>query len=226
MKLGRVCKWQHGPVILRFQFPFIYNFPYQFLVKMTWLPARWGSKLLWQPPEEYKCVHTSRLHSTGTLNIIRHNLYSDVIMGAMASQITSLTIVYSTVYSGADQRKHQSSASLAFVRGIHRWPVYSPHKWPVTRKMFPFDDVIIFNLLWPTIWIVCLHDVLLICNLDSHNISLRKWLQEWFCMCPLMCISSGIKIITNNTTSHERHGISKHQQIDCLFSSMSRLARK
>ena len=44
--------------------------------------------------------------------------YSDVTMGSMASQITSLTIVYSTVYSGVDQRKHQSSASLAFVRGI------------------------------------------------------------------------------------------------------------
>ena len=63
-------------------------------------------------------------------------------MGPMASQITSLRIVYSTVYSDADQRKHPSSASLAFVRGIHRWPVNSPHKWPVTRKMFPFDDVI------------------------------------------------------------------------------------
>ena len=63
-------------------------------------------------------------------------------MGAIASQITSLTIVYSTVYSGADQSKHQSSASLAFVGGIHRGPVNSPHKWPVTRKMFPFDDVI------------------------------------------------------------------------------------
>ena len=68
--------------------------------------------------------------------------YNDVVMSAMESQITSLTIVYSTVYSGADQRKHQSSASLAFVRGIHRWPVNSPHKGPVTRKMFPFDDVI------------------------------------------------------------------------------------
>ena len=68
--------------------------------------------------------------------------YNDVIMTMMASQITSITIVYSTVYSGADQRKHQSSSSLAFVRGIHRWPVDSPHKWPVTRKMFPFDDVI------------------------------------------------------------------------------------
>ena len=63
-------------------------------------------------------------------------------MGAMASQITSLTIAYSIVYSGADQRKYQSSASLAFVRGIHRGPVNSPHKMPVTRKMFPFDDVI------------------------------------------------------------------------------------
>ena len=63
-------------------------------------------------------------------------------MGAIASQITSLTIVYSIVYSDADQRKHESSASLALVRGIHRGPVNSPHKWPVTRKMFPFDDVI------------------------------------------------------------------------------------
>ena len=69
--------------------------------------------------------------------------YSDVIMGMMASQITSLTIVYTTVYSGADQRKHQSTASLAFVRGIHLWPVNSPHKWSVTWNMFPFDDVII-----------------------------------------------------------------------------------
>ena len=68
--------------------------------------------------------------------------YNDVIMSTIASQITSLTIVYSTVYSGTDQRKHQSSASLAFVRGIHRGPVNSPHKGPVTRKMFPFDDVI------------------------------------------------------------------------------------
>ena len=63
-------------------------------------------------------------------------------MSAMASQIASLTIVYSIVYSGADQRKHESSASLAFVRVIHRSPVNSPHKGPVTRKMFSFDDVI------------------------------------------------------------------------------------
>ena len=98
--------------------------------------------------------------------------YSDVIMGTMASQITSLTIVYSTVYSGADQRKHQSSASLTFVMGIHRWPVNSPHKRPVTRKMFLFDDVIMgpgwvaqqrllgdmpncldLDAVWPNIWL-------------------------------------------------------------------------
>ena len=77
--------------------------------------------------------------------------YNDVIMSAKASQITSLSIVCPNAHSGADQRKnhsradqrkHQSSASLAFVRGIHRWPVNSPHNGPVTRKMFPFDDVI------------------------------------------------------------------------------------
>ena len=77
-------------------------------------------------------------------------------MGTVASQITSLTIVYTTVYSDADQSKHQSSASLAFVWGIHRRPVNSPHKWPVTRKMFPFDDVIMIRdlLCFVVVWLV------------------------------------------------------------------------
>ena len=66
-------------------------------------------------------------------------------MGTMASQISSLTIVYLTVYSDADKKNHQSSASLAFVWGIHWGPVNFPHKWPVTRKMFPFDDVIMWR---------------------------------------------------------------------------------
>ena len=70
-------------------------------------------------------------------------------MGTMASQITSLAIVFLTVYSGADQ----SSASLAFVRGIDRWPVNSLHKGPVTRGMLPYDDAImtrlcVFGSLW------------------------------------------------------------------------------
>ena len=67
--------------------------------------------------------------------------YSDAIMGTMTSQITGACIVYSTVCS--DQRRHQSSMSPAFARGIHRWPMNSPHEGPVTWKMFPFDDVII-----------------------------------------------------------------------------------
>ena len=76
----------------------------------------------------------------------------------MAPQITSLTIVYSTVYSGADQRKHQSSSSLAFVLGIHRWLMNYPHKWPVTRKMFPFDDVIMTRFYtWCTIQTTLVH---------------------------------------------------------------------
>ena len=79
-------------------------------------------------------------------NSVKFQHYDDVIIGAIASQITSFTIVYSTIYSDADQRKYQSSASLAFVRRIHRGPVNSPHKWPVTLKMFPFDGVIMIKI--------------------------------------------------------------------------------
>ena len=79
------------------------------------------------------------------LIIVEH--YGDVIMRAIASHITSVSMVCSTVCSGADQRKHQSSTSLAFVRGIPRWPVNSPYKRPVTREIFPFDDVIMDNWL-------------------------------------------------------------------------------
>ena len=73
-----------------------------------------------------------------------------LLMSTMVSQITSLTIVYSTIYSGTDERKHQSSVSQAFVRGIHWWPVNSPHKDPVTWKIFSFDDVIMpwWLLMW------------------------------------------------------------------------------
>ena len=83
-------------------------------------------------------------------------------MGTMPSQITSLAIVYSTVYSGADQRKDHNSASLAFVRWIHRGPVNSPHKWPVTRKIFPFDDVIMVH-----------H------KRKSHLFQIHYWLSSW-----------------------------------------------
>ena len=93
------------------------------------------------PTFSVKNVNLKRRLQYGDFFIQTH--YGDVIMGAIASKITSLTIVYSAVYSDADQSgKHQSSALLAFVRGIHRGPVNSPHKCPITRKMFPFDDVI------------------------------------------------------------------------------------
>ena len=68
--------------------------------------------------------------------------YHDVIMSTIASQITGILSVYSAVCSSADQRKHQSSASLVFVSGIRQWPVNSLHKGPVTQKIFSFYDVI------------------------------------------------------------------------------------
>ena len=83
--------------------------------------------------------------------------YTDIIMGSMASKINSFTIIYSNFYSSADQRKHQSSASLSIVRGIHRWPVNSPENWPVMRKMFPFDDVIMFVPLQFHKWLAWSH---------------------------------------------------------------------
>ena len=72
--------------------------------------------------------------------------YSGVMISAMASQIIGVSIIYSIVCSGADERKHQSSASLAFVWGIRRSPVNSPHKGPVTRKIFPFHDFIMVTV--------------------------------------------------------------------------------
>ena len=88
-------------------------------------------------------------------------------MSAMASQITNFTIVYSSIYAGAVQRKHQSSASLAFVQGIHRWPMNSTHKGPVTRKMFPFDD-----------FIMC---VVYTCVLSAWEMSCIHTLAPLFC---------------------------------------------
>ena len=80
------------------------------------------------------------IHKHAKMGTITHN--NDVIMSSMVSKITSVSAVYSIVCSGADQIKHQSFTSLAFMGGIHWWPVNSAHKGPVTRKMFLFDDVI------------------------------------------------------------------------------------
>ena len=113
--------------------------------------------------------------------------FSDVIMSTMASQITSLTIVYSTAYSGPGERKHKSSVSLAFVRGIHRGLVNSPHKARVTRKLFPFDEVImqhwyyLCSLLYyielPYIWVYFLQQrsVFIQITKTLDPTSIRHW---------------------------------------------------
>ena len=108
---------------------------------------------MYQPWSISCCVYTLQYHKSACHNgcfKVPHPTtphpnyphYCGVIMGAMTSQITSLNIFCSTAYSGADQRKHQRSTLLVFVWRIHRWPINSPYKCPVTRKMLPFDDVI------------------------------------------------------------------------------------
>ena len=77
--------------------------------------------------------------------------YIDVIMSAMASQITGVSIGCTAVCSGLDHRNHQSSALLAFVRGIHRRHMDSSLKGPVTLQMFPFDEIGT-NLDWILVW--------------------------------------------------------------------------
>ena len=112
--------------------------------------------------------------------------YTDVTMGSIASQITSLNIVYSAVYSGAYQRKHQSSALLAIVRGIHRGPVNSPHKWPVTQKMFPFDDVFMSGSIFKISFgsgdaLYCLFSVRFFSLTNDYSLAIRTswtWLSD------------------------------------------------
>ena len=87
-------------------------------------------------------VHVATLMNMENKSITIKN--SDITESKTMHIVTVDMFLWITVFSH-DQRKHQSSASLAFVRGIQRWPVNSPHKGPVTRKMFPFDDVIVWE---------------------------------------------------------------------------------
>ena len=137
---------------------------------MLYWPFKYRSRIYTGLKLCYYCVPTWRcLAICKRSGGYKH--YGDVVMDTIASQIISLTIVYSTVYSGADsgadQRKHQSSASLVFVRGIHRGPVKSPHKRPVTRKMFPFDDVIMVTHVF------CLVSLVIMTSNQRHS----KWPQ-------------------------------------------------
>ena len=130
-------------------------------------------------------------------------------MNGVASHITSLTIVYSVVYSGTDQRKHQSSASLAFVRGIHWWPVNSPHKGLVTRKMFPFDDVMMSSIVHKTSWLpdwltpsLSITSMLISPMLSNRELSLDTFrivdpIWVWSSTC---CMREGVCVLWNWTS--------------------------
>ena len=100
---------------------------------------------------------------------IYHNC--DIIMGTMASQIISLAIVYTIIHSGTDQRKHQISTLLAFVWGIHRRLVNSLHKWPVTWKMFQFDDV---SMMWFIFFFIYIFFIVSLCGLMIADNNLHE----------------------------------------------------
>ena len=152
---------------------------------------------MWLPVQQLD-NNFERIHSIAWnySHVWSRHYSDDVTMGAIASQISSLAIVYSAVYSGADQRKHPSFPSLAFVRGIHWWPVNSPHKWLITRKMFPFDDVITHrcicnNRLWNT------------SSRVSSNVVLKKSIEV-----PMTCsLKWSFWSSCNNVASSKRHWI-------------------
>ena len=93
--------------------------------------------LYWCPDEAYAGIHTAVTVSSDTSH------YSEVMMIAMSSQITGVMIVWPTVCASIDQRKHQRSALLA-PGGESTSDRWIPHKAPVTRILFSFDDVIMF----------------------------------------------------------------------------------
>ena len=113
-------------------------------------------------------------------------------MSTVASPITSFTIVYSTVNSGKGERD-QSSASLAFVRGIHWWPANSPHKGPVTRKMFPFDDIIM--------WRICITGLQ-----GIYSCLLAVSQLTWRCLCNIIPNTDGHPSLPVLALGQRHHG--------------------
>ena len=141
-------------------------------MRCNFLIGVWNNTVLKCP----NCLHLNKWHldvfQWFLLIIFQH--YSDAIMSAMASQITCVSIVCSIVCSGADQTKHQSTASLACVRGIHRWPLDSPHKVPVKRKLFPFDDVIMIWSGHGSVSIIQSQSIILTSDNEHDAISCNK----------------------------------------------------
>ena len=148
--------------------------------------------------------------------------YSDVIMSSVASEITGAAIVCLTVCSGADQRKHQSSTSLAFVRGIHRSQVDSPHKGPLKREMFPFDDVIM----------ICPANIQVNCVIKHGSFvqSVVKTCLIWFKSMPFIAQDKSIESILNWYSNEYKNDwlvepiwsvsfniVCKTRKVKCLF---------
>ena len=136
--------------------------------------------------------------------------YNDVIMSTIGSQITSLMTVYTRIYSGADQRRHQSSASSAFARGIHQWRVDSSHNGPVTRKLFPFDNVIMVKNILAATSLLPLRNVLDIKGIKITNILMKK-----ISVCKYFlpfCFPEQPKV---DLTFRYNHGISQ-MELQCL----------
>ena len=131
-------------------------------------------------------------------------------MGAMASQITSLTIVYTIVCSGSgtDKKTHLSFASLAFVRGIHRGSLNSPHKRPVTRKMSLFDDVIMVSRHWhrdsikifllPMMWWCEINTNLIVSKYNKTPQEAGTYILE--CDTFLIFVSAGLQVVVMKLT--------------------------
>ena len=111
-------------------------------------------------------------------------------MSAIA-KITGFSIFYSAVCSGEDQRKHQSPASVAFVKGIHWSPTDSPHKGPVTREMFPFDDVIIQNSC------ICYGTYCIPRIKNAHTLNRTNILKAWTC-----CFHDNTRTHTLKSSNH------------------------
>ena len=135
------------------------------MISIAFIPyfcRRQTTLLHWKRSEYHYCFITASpsLISSPQLH------YSDVLMGTMASLIIGVPIIYSTVCLGADQRKHQSSASLAFVREIHRWQVISPEKGPVTRKKFSFDGTIMIIVALSIFFVIVVSIVFMTVTID------------------------------------------------------------
>ena len=147
--------------------------------------------------------------------------YRDVIVSKMASQITGVQIVCSAVCSFVNKRKHESSASLAFVMEIHRWPVDSLHEGPVMGKVFPFDDVIIVWSYMPTLYsfsksdkyiyrIVFISQESLPMIFRPKSIKFHTWNATWFYKPQNLAVHSrcGCKLKSlKNIESHTGHTI-------------------